>query len=296
MILVTLGTQDKDFSRLIRAVEKEVKNGNIVEKVIVQAGHTKYQSDVLEIIDFISPSELEKLVKKADIIITHGGVGSITTALKYKKKVIAAARLKKYREHTNDHQLQIIKEFAKEGFLLELRDFSHLSKLLKKVNSFKPKIYQPHQSKMVDLVDGKVKEWEKSGLLAKGRKFRELFLYLIFGGLTTVINILVYFLLARLFLINYQVSTVIAWVLSVLFAFVTNKIFVFESKNESRKDDFREILSFFTFRILSLGIDMGSMYVMVQVLFLDDLIAKIIANIIVVIVNYLFSKLFIFKK
>lgn len=296
MILVTLGTQDKDFSRLLKVVEKAVKNGNIKEKVIVQAGFTKYSSDVLEIFDFVSSEKLEELMEEASLIITHGGVGSIMTALKYKKKIIAAARLKKYREHTNDHQVQIIKEFASDGYLLELRDFNQLDKLLQKARSFKPRNYRSNQTQMVNLVDGKIREWEKEGVLAKGKKFRELFLYLIFGGLTTIINILVYFVLARAFAINYQVSTVIAWVLSVLFAYGTNKMFVFESKNESRREDLRELISFFTFRILSLGIDMGSMYLMVQVLSIDDLIAKIVANVIVVIVNYLFSKLFIFKK
>lgn len=296
MILVTLGTQDKDFSRLLQAVEKEVLNGNIKDNVIVQAGHTKYSSNVLEILDFVSPLELENLVKKASLVITHGGVGSITTALKYHKKVIATARLKKYKEHTNDHQVQIIKEFAKEGYLLELRDFNQLSKLLKRARTFQPKSYPTSQSRMTEIIDEKVKEWEHTGQLAKGKHFRELFLYLIFGGLTTIINIFVYFLLARILTINYQVSTVISWIISVLFAYSTNKLFVFESKNESRKEDVREILSFFLFRILSLGIDMGSMFLMVQILSLDDLVAKVIANVIVVIVNYLFSKLFIFKK
>lgn len=296
MILVTLGTQDKDFSRLLKVVEKAVRDGLIDEKVIVQAGHTKYQSDVLEVVDLISPSELEALIKDASLVITHGGVGSIITALKYQKKIIAAARLKKYREHTNDHQEQIIKKFAAEGYLLELRDFNSFSKVLKKATSFKVKPYNFKESHMEELIDAKVEEWESTGVLMKGKKFRELFLYLIFGALTTVINILVYFLLARLLTINYQVSTVIAWLLSVLFAYGTNKLFVFESKNQSRREDFREIISFFAFRILSLGIDMGSMYVMVQLFRIDDLIAKIVANIIVVIANYVFSKLFIFKK
>jgi len=296
MILVTLGTQDKDFSRLLKAVEKAVKNGSIKEKVIVQAGFTQYSSDVLEILDFVSPEELEKLVMKASLVITHGGVGSIMMALQHKKKIIAAARLKKYKEHTNDHQMQIIKEFVRDGYLLELRDFNQLDKILQKSRSFKPKTYCSNQSQMINLVDDTIQKWEKDGVLAKGRNFRELFLYLIFGGLTTVINIFVYFVLARVFAINYQVSTVIAWILSVLFAYGTNKLFVFESKNESKREDFRELISFFAFRILSLGIDMGSMYLFVQVLSIDDLISKIIANVIVVIVNYLFSKLFIFKK
>lgn len=296
MILVTLGTQDKDFSRLLEAIEKEIKKGNIQEEVIVQAGHTKFSSDRMKIFDFISAEKLEEWIESADLIITHGGVSSIMTALKHQKKIIAAARLHKYKEHTNDHQVQIIKEFEKKGYLLELRDFNSLGKLLKKVHTFHPKKYTSKNEQMIELVDQTIINWKEEGKLAKGKRFRELFLYLIFGGFTTIINIVAYFILARLLMINYQISTIIAWILSVLFAFITNKLFVFESKNNSKKEDLKEMISFFSFRILSLGLDMVCMYLMVQLIRMDDLIAKIIANVLVVIANYIFSKLFIFKK
>jgi len=296
MILVTLGTQDKDFSRLLRAVEREIKNENIHDKVVVQAGHTKYSSKYMEVFDFVSADELDDLVKKADIVITHGGVGSITTAIKYKKKIIAAARLKRYHEHTNNHQVQIIKEFSSRGYLLELDDFKMLGKLIKKAQSMKTIDYIEHESKIPVIVEERIRKWEEDGSLDKGKKFREVFLYLIFGGITTVINILVFFLFVKLFSFNYQIGNIVAWFVAVVVAFITNKLFVFESKNENKKDDTRELISFFFFRILSLGIDMIVMYLMVQALSIDDMISKVVANIIVIIVNYLFSKLFIFKK
>lgn len=81
MIFVTLGTQDKSFKRLLKAVEKEKLNGNIKEKVVVQAGYTKYKSDVMEIFDTIPKDEFEEYMSKASLVITHGGVGSILTAL-----------------------------------------------------------------------------------------------------------------------------------------------------------------------------------------------------------------------
>ena len=120
MILVTLGTQDKSFSRLLEQIDKEIKKGNIKEKVIVQAGCTKYESDNMEIFDLIPRDEFDDLVSKASLIITHGGAGSILTAIKNNKKVIAAARLKKYKEHTNDHQIQIVREFADKAIFLNL--------------------------------------------------------------------------------------------------------------------------------------------------------------------------------
>ena len=76
----------------------------IKEKVVVQAGCTKYESKNMEIFDLIPMEKFDDLIKSCDLLITHGGVGSIITGLKNNKKVIAAARLEKYKEHTNDHQ------------------------------------------------------------------------------------------------------------------------------------------------------------------------------------------------
>lgn len=141
MILVTLGTQDKSFERLLKAIDLQIKNGNIKDKIIVQAGYTKYKSKNMDIRNFLSMEELEGLQRKADLIITHGGVGSIITPLKYNKKIIACPRLAKYGEHTNNHQLQIIDNFEKAGYILALYDFNKLDEILKKSKTFKPKKY-----------------------------------------------------------------------------------------------------------------------------------------------------------
>ena len=161
MILVTLGTQDKSFKRLLKAVEKEIKDGNIKEKVVVQAGYTKYKSKYMEIFDLVSPKELDNLMNKARIIITHGGVGSILGALKYDKPVIAAPRLVKYQEHTNDHQIQIVEEFSKEGYLLYLDNFKKLSMLINECKTFKPKKYKSNNSKFLKLLDNYIENTEK---------------------------------------------------------------------------------------------------------------------------------------
>ena len=104
MILVMLGTQNNSFHRLLEEIDKLINQGVIKDKVIVQSGHTKYSSKNMEIIDFMSQEELEKLQSEADLIITHGGVGSIISSLKMGKKVIAVPRLHEYHEHVNDHQ------------------------------------------------------------------------------------------------------------------------------------------------------------------------------------------------
>ena len=127
-------------------------------------------------------------------------------------------------------------------------------------------------------------------------KYKEILMYLIFGVLTTVVNIVSYFLLARILHIDTVVSTVIALILSILFAYITNKIFVFESKTNTAKELLKEIISFFGCRAFTGILDVAFMYITVDVFDLNDMIMKIISNIVVIIVNYVFSKLIIFKK
>lgn len=292
MIFVTLGTQDKDFSRLLKAIDKEIERGIIKDKVVVQAGYTKYESKNMEIFDLIPTDEFNSLIEKSDLVITHGGVGNILSAIKKGKPVIAAARLKKFKEHTNDHQRQIIDEFTKQGYILELRDFNKLGKMLEKAKSFKAKKFKSNTKNMIKLIEDYIEEDDHTSWY---NKYSEILLYLFFGGLTTLINIVSFFVL-RLLDVNIYVSNIMAWVLAVLFAFITNKFFVFNSKGKSKKENVRELVSFFGFRVLSLGIDMGVMYVLINLLSSGELLAKVIANIVVIIANYIFSKVFIFKK
>ena len=118
MIFVTLGTQDKSFVRLLKAIDKAIDDGIIKDEVIVQAGYTKYESDNMKIFDLIDRDEFANYIKKCDVLITHGGVGSIITGLKNNKKVIAIPRLSKYKEHINDHQIQNNEAFSSNGYVL----------------------------------------------------------------------------------------------------------------------------------------------------------------------------------
>lgn len=138
MILVTLGTQDQKFYRLLDALE----NSKVKDKIIVQAGGSSdYQSKKMEIFRFIDYKEMEKYIDEADLIITHGGTGSIIMPLQKGKKVIACARLEKYGEHINDHQKELVSVFAEEGYILEFIDGDDIDDLIKKSKSFKPKKY-----------------------------------------------------------------------------------------------------------------------------------------------------------
>ena len=152
MIFVTLGTQDKPFNRLLEAVQKQIDNKKIKGKVIVQAGCTKFESKDMEIFDLIPMEDFEKNISECDILITHGGVGSIVDALKRGKVVIAAARLEKYGEHVNDHQLQIIENFADAGYILSLDNFDELDKVLENIKKFKPNKFKSNTDKFIKLI------------------------------------------------------------------------------------------------------------------------------------------------
>ncbi len=156
MILITLGTQDKPFTRLLEKTEEQIIRGIITDKVVVQAGFTKYKTDKMELFDFLPMDKLNELTEKCELVITHGGVGSIVNALKLSKKVIACPRLSKYGEHTNDHQIQITGALSRSGYILELSDEDDLALLLKKARRFEPKKFESNRENMIKLVESHI--------------------------------------------------------------------------------------------------------------------------------------------
>lgn len=128
-------------------------------------------------------------------------------------------------------------------------------------------------------------------LFNKGFKY-ELIAYIIFGILTTVVDWIVYYILSGLG-VNYIINSIISWTVAVLFAFITNKLFVFDSKR--LKNIFRELVLFVLSRLSTLVINLAGMYVLISLLKLNEFISKAILSILVVMLNYIFSKLFIFK-
>ena len=119
MVLVTLGTQKQSFKRLLDYIEES----SLDDEIIVQAGHTKYESKKMKIFDFIDYETMDEYLKKADLVITHGGTGSVVTPLKLGKKIIGCARLSKYGEHVDDHQTELVGIFADEGYILEIKSW-----------------------------------------------------------------------------------------------------------------------------------------------------------------------------
>ncbi|WP_276937529.1 GtrA family protein [Faecalibaculum rodentium] len=125
------------------------------------------------------------------------------------------------------------------------------------------------------------------------RNFKEVIAYLVFGVLTTVVNIIVYMIMADWLHVHYLVSNAVAWFVSVLFAFLTNRKYVFRSKSAEKT---KELARFFSSRLATLALDMAIMWLLVDVLTADNLTAKIIANVVVIIVNYILSKFLVFQS
>ena len=153
MILVLLGTQNNSFHRLLEEIQKNIDNGTIQEEVVVQKGYTKFTTKNMTLYDKLPAEEIEKLIDKADVVITHGGVGSILTSITKGKKVIAVPRLKKYNEHVNDHQLDIVDSFNKLGYIIGINNVEELGETLKKVKDFKPKKYIQNTGNIMKIVE-----------------------------------------------------------------------------------------------------------------------------------------------
>ena len=153
LILVLLGTQDNSFHRLLDKIQELIDKKVIKEKVVVQAGRTKFASKDMEIFSLMSQDKLRDLMEKADLIITHGGVGSIVTSLKMGKKVIAVPRLSSFGEHVNDHQIQIVDSFDKQGFLIGVVELDELGKAIEKAKTFKPNKFVSQTDNMIKIIE-----------------------------------------------------------------------------------------------------------------------------------------------
>ena len=153
MILVLLGTQNNSFYRLLEEVQKCIDEDIIKDKVIVQAGSTKFESKDMEVFNLIEQDKFNILMEQADTIISHGGVGSIVTAVKLGKKVIAVPRLKQYGEHVIDHQIQIVETFSNQGFIKGIKDVSELKETLREIDTFIPNKLESNTEHIINIIE-----------------------------------------------------------------------------------------------------------------------------------------------
>ena len=146
---MTLGTFPTEFTRPLIAIDKLCAEAYIKDEVIVQSGHTEFQSEYLQLKPFIAPDELDELTAKARLVITHAGTGSLIKAIKLKKKTIAIARLSKFNEMVDDHQIEILDEFVKLNYILPWNENDSLKSLLENIENFLPSNYISQKQKII---------------------------------------------------------------------------------------------------------------------------------------------------
>ena len=151
-VLVTLGTQKFQFDRLLAEIDRLVETGEITCKIFAQTGGSDYEPKHFEHLKFLPKNEMKKMKQNADVIITHGGSGSIIEALKMKKKVIAIPRLEKYGEHVDDHQTEIVSKFADEGYIIQVREMKDLGDAIKNIEKFNPREYKGSSEELIDAI------------------------------------------------------------------------------------------------------------------------------------------------
>ena len=127
-------------------------------------------------------------------------------------------------------------------------------------------------------------------------KYKSIILYAFFGVLTTMVNIATYYISAHLINLGTLFSTCLAWFVGVLFAYITNRKYVFESDKRELNAILREVFSFFSCRLATGAVDIAIMYIFVDIIHFDDMVIKIFSNIVVIVLNYVASKLIIFRR
>lgn len=128
------------------------------------------------------------------------------------------------------------------------------------------------------------------------KKYKSLILYIFFGICTTFVNIASFWFMAHIFNFKAVFSSIVSWILSVIFAYITNRGWVFEARATGAKNIFREIYSFFACRFATGALDCFIMFLCVDVFGFNDMMIKVISNVIVVVLNYVSSKIFVFKN
>jgi UDP-N-acetylglucosamine transferase subunit ALG13 len=152
MIFVTVGTDNHQFNRLLEEIDNLIKEGKIKEEVIAQVGYSTYEPKYYKYFRFAPFKKILELNRKARIVISHAGAGSIITALEHNKPLILVPRMKKFGEHTDNHQIQIAKEFRKRGKAIVVFDIKYLGAAIQKIARKKYKKTKRKQSKVTKII------------------------------------------------------------------------------------------------------------------------------------------------
>ncbi len=158
MIFISLGSQKFQFNRLLKAVDNLVESGVITDQVFAQTGYSDYLPKNFEYEHHLDRADFAERMGRSDIVITHGGTGSIIGAVKKNKKVIAIPRLPKYGEHVDDHQLQIIAQFENSHLICSCMDCDNLGEMIEYAKKTEFNHYQSNTQRILDSLEEFIEE------------------------------------------------------------------------------------------------------------------------------------------
>ncbi len=153
MIFVTLGSREYQFNRLLKELDRLKASDALKEEIFAQIGGSDYEPKHYSFVRFLDREQFEALQEEADLIISHAGTGALISALKKGKKVISVPRLVRYKEHIDDHQLQISSVLSKEGYLWEVLDIEFLGSTIQVVKSNSQLKLWESRSRVLSLIE-----------------------------------------------------------------------------------------------------------------------------------------------
>lgn len=168
MIFITVGTQKFPFDRLLHYMDKLIEDGIIQEEVFAQTGYSNYQPQYYTYEKFLDSEDFKRYILNSQLVITHGGTGSIMNAIKVGKKVIAIARLKEYGEHIDNHQEEIIQQLIEKKLILGVNQLKELEGVIRTYQSAETVPYSSNTGEIITNIELYLLDLIKAGKVKKG--------------------------------------------------------------------------------------------------------------------------------
>ena len=159
MIFITLGTQKIQFDRVLKELDKLVEEGKLSSKdLLVQCVYSKYNPKNYEIFGLKPQKEIDEITEKADIIITHSGTGSIINSLKKGKRIIIIPRLKKYKEHVDNHQTELAKFFNVKYNIPVVLEMEKLYETIEQIDKYDPVKWEVDNKRLISSIENTINQ------------------------------------------------------------------------------------------------------------------------------------------
>lgn len=153
MIFVTLGSQKFQFNRVLFEIDMLVQKNKVSNNIFAQIGYSNYEPKNYKYKRFLNRIEFDEKIEQSEIVIAHGGTGSIIDAIKKEKKVIAIPRLSKYGEHVDDHQVEIVEQFSKAKLIMGIKNTEQLLNAILTVKNLNFNKYKSNTNNIISLIE-----------------------------------------------------------------------------------------------------------------------------------------------